>query len=209
MCNHVCYALALGGAALVCAAAGGSARAAIVNGDFETGDLTGWVFTSNAPTVAVTNVGGDFQAEIDFPISVGIGELGELQQTFSIAEDGWLSFDYSAFINVHRQGLAGTFGFQIYNADTFENVAHAGASRAAPGTATIPESTLRLRIPAPGNYLFTAGVYGDRPSLIPAEDWSETRLTLDNVSFSTVPEPATWLLAGLAAAGVWGMRRRG
>ncbi len=107
--------LALGLAAIM---AGGTEAGTIINGDFETGNLTGWnTFTTTngtigTPSVApfdVTGAGSSPAARLDpgveLPARPGLNDGGGLSQSFTVAGG---DYTFSADVAAYFDGVAGS-----------------------------------------------------------------------------------------------------
>nr|WP_294518791.1 hypothetical protein [uncultured Rhodopila sp.] len=166
----------------------------LVNGSFETGDLSGWTLTGNSGPEFVTNSFYSYNAESgqDFLVFGQIGSNGVLSQTFSdipggtltvtgfLAGDGSSPSDFSASINGHA-------GF------TVSPVPNRGWTEFSFTTTATGLDTLSL-------------AYRNDP-------WYDT---LDNLSVTEtvrmpVAEPGGWAIlgTGLLAIGLFRRRRAG
>lgn len=158
----------------------------IVNGDFETGDFSGWTRFGALGSTSV-NATSDFDG--DFGASFSPNQQGGIQQSFATIPGRvytitlWLAHTAGAATPINSFfldfGGVNIAGFSGYGALPFAKLTYAA-------TATAPVSTLKLTF----------------------RDARPTVFRLDDVSVTAVPEPATWalMLAGFGAAGV--MRRR-
>ena len=87
--------------------------AGITNGDFQTGDLTGWdantlIAPGSTPvSVGVATVGGSFVGQVNFSSSVGGHYAGSLSQDFYSGGAMVLAFNfgYSADLLTAGQGI--------------------------------------------------------------------------------------------------------
>jgi len=158
----------------------------IVNGDFETGDFTGWT-QFGAP--GFTSVNTASARTGDFGASFSPNQPGGIQQSFvtlpgrSYTISLWLahtlgtaSLVNSFFLDFGGVNIA---GFSGYGALPFTKLTFVK-------TATLPVSTLKLTF----------------------SDARPTVFRLDDVSVTAIPEPATWALMILGFGAVGVMRRR-
>ena len=100
---------------------------AITNGDFETGDLTGWdANTLNPPgstpvSVGVASVDGSFVGQVNFSSTVGGFYAGSLSQDFYSGAATALTFNfgYSADLLTAGQGIGvDTLDIELFDLDT-------------------------------------------------------------------------------------------
>lgn len=205
----------------------GGAQALLVNGDFETGDLTGWtLFTTpngnlassgvpGSPGVVSFDTDGDSTATSSAVFSVGRAsgispeEGGGIFQSFNVAAPGLYSVSIDLAVTFNDAAGAsnansGTFSLQIDGAEVDSSPAMSivsGAEIRDVMTAVVP---------------LTAGLHEfrvliTRPFVSNTIDLAQY---LDNASVSAVAEvplPPSMLLlaAGLGGFGVAARRRRG
>lgn len=174
--------------ALACSRASG----AIINGDFETGNLNGW-FSSGGSSVQGGSLypEGDYYARIN---AVPLGATSQLTQIFSIAGPTLLSFQYYLEVT----GPA----FVSYGLVKVDTLAATSLVTAAPNDGEsvsdlfdppdfIP--AVEYLITQPGSYAFIV--------LANAANGGAAHAELDNVKLLAVPEPSAWAMAlcGVAA----------
>ncbi len=207
-------------AAALCAAPV-SLRASIVNGDFATGDLTGWetydpldfLPMTVLPGVVESDGGGGFQARMTAtqPPAKAPAQFGTLVfhatsifQSFTLAEPATLAIDWEATL----ESLPGSSS-EPGSAFALAQLSDVGGFVGLPVKFTTddffdiggiqiqsPLSTALFKLPA-GTYkleLFsgTDSVPADGEASASAE------LVVHNVYLLPIPEPATWLLLALA-----------
>lgn len=176
--TRACAATAI---ALACAT---SAQAALINGGFETGDLSGWTTFGDQAYVGVDlgfSNSGDYAAFFGPETPAGIEQGMTLQANRSYVVSFWLSLsdsatpsDFSWSWNGAQQGsLSNTAGFGYA---PFSGLVTTGSDGIA---------SLRFEFTNPNSY------------------W-----LLDDVSVSQVPEPSTALLASAALLALLAAGRR-
>ncbi len=205
---------------------GRAAAAGVINGNFQTGDLTGWdANTLNPPlstpaTVAVTTVGGSLVGDVHFSTSVGGQYAGSLSQDFYTGGETKLTFDFgfsaSAPVTPGEPNVVDTLDVLVQDLDTNTTIVHSLHDENTPGyptgvglavttnglpvhaVATLPGSNTHIRLELLMDFHTLDGVP------------SSGQLLIDNVAL--VPEPSTWVLVTSAAVGlgsfVWLRRRR-
>jgi hypothetical protein len=164
----------------------------ITNGDFSTGDLTGW--SKNNGTVSVVNEGTDFVASL----FAGLGKnvYTTLSQTLHLDAGDVLSgeakflahdelpYNDNAFVSIN--------GINLFSS----NVARVGNYDTSPWT------SFTFTALTSGNYVLEAGVENRRDNRGPSE------LRVDDFAVATVPEPTTIALLGLGLLGFAASRRK-
>lgn len=174
------------------------ANAGIINGDFETGDLSGW--TLDIPGGSVTTLGVEPSPEGGNWAIMRLATDGTdiinatLSQSFTVTEKSRLHFDIDWKINAPGAlgmtlGLAGSdiiSGFGPFGPVT---------GNQSPAWVLLPgDYTIRLRT-------FPTPVGITPPDF---EGW----LAIDNVRLEVVPEPASLMLLMIGAVLThWGIRR--
>ena len=195
------------------------AQAAVTNGSFETGDLTGWSWTIPAGasidvvtghsdpggtgTTSWTPADGSYFALLK---TDGPGSLTQLYQSFSMTPGNPLMFDYF-WDSRDLKPFGDTASLSVYS----------GVGLAGPliGTFTLgsvssdpqnywgtPWQTVSLYLSNAGTY---TAVFEVRNSLDGIKD---SYLGIDNVLLQTIPEPAAILLGGIGVGLVGWLRRR-
>ena len=205
------------GLSLAAVALAGSAHALFVNGDFESGDFTGW-------TLGLTSGGAQtFQQVVDFDID-GPGALGttKVGQFSAGRAAGVTTGDHGVTVTQMLNLTAGveyTFQFDWAAHRTpglgsntqggifalMVNGAEVNRSAAGPTSAAVPVFGHHTGVFTPtvsGNH--EVGVWIMRPFTIPANN--TLFQAVDNFSATAVPEPATMVALGLGAAAF--LRRR-
>ncbi len=211
---------------IVCVVLVGRAPATgIINGDFQTGDLTGWDANalnpplSTAATVDAITVGGSLVGDVSFSSSVGDHYAGSLSQDFYTGGATGLTFDIgfaaSAPVTPGEPNVVDTLDVLVENLDTNTTIVHTLHLENTPGEptgaglvghvagvplhafATLPGADTHIRLELLLDFHTLDGVP------------SSGQLLVDNVTL--VPEPSTWALAmGAALAlGSVGWLRRG
>ena len=217
--------VALGGALLLTAPS--FAANILINGDFETGDLTGWTDPNGIGTV---NAG-----RLD--IAGGASPDGFVQQTFAaqmvtttVSAEFWTVNPADRSFNMFLRGSTSSGqinlrvvpggNVQIFNSgSTWETLANLNGSVVTDGTTantitvTLNDYGASLDYDVTVNGATESGV-GFFQNAAPANvsriafdnDFGTTGFSVDNVSVSPVPEPGSALLALLAGLGL--LRRR-
>lgn len=174
-------------------------RAEIINGDFETGDLTGWNHETNGPTATVVDTGGNHELLLDVNnITDPFGTSVIVYQEFSIPgpKPMLLSFDYRGSLDSNGGSLDYFFGVNRHAVSGSLNV------NGSPPSITFEPTTFSTELP-PGTYTVGFGIGQDIA-------FPSGQVFIDNVRLTPVPEPSTvvLLLVGILAIGV-GRRWRG
>ena len=195
------------------------AQAAVTNGSFETGDLTGWSWTipagasidvvtshSDPGGTGTTSWGPTDGSYFALLKTDGPGSLTQLYQSYSMTPGNPLMFDY----------FWDSRDFKPFG-DTASLSIHSGVGTAGPlvGTFTLgsvstdpqdywgtPWQTVSLFVGSAGMYTV---VFEVRNSLDGIKD---SYLGIDNVLLQAVPEPGAILLGGIGVGLVGWLRRR-
>lgn len=205
-------------AAIILGSSAAHATSIIQNGDFATGDLTGWTLFTTAngtigqspnPQVSVFDVtGAGAQNAAEFNVGqvnfvlFGTPEGGGLFQTIS-TEAGTLSFsaDVAAFEPGPRNNQLGIFSVlldgNVLDTVNLGNIEQTGTLRGSldfSHDVTLGSHTLAIQMARP----FTS-TFGVTPNQY---------VTNISATFAAVPEPATWALMLAGFGGVGGLLRR-
>jgi len=105
--------------ALVLLAGGASAQNILVNGDFEMGDLTGWVVSGASPSSAVTVEGPDNGPALPGTHNAFLNNTAEalglnLKQTTPVGSAGEGEVTYSFDLKLDQADVGGVFFVQIF-----------------------------------------------------------------------------------------------
>lgn len=166
----------------------------IVNGDFETGDLSGWNATGN---VVLHDTYGSYTAAFNRGDTTPNGVLSQSFSTRAGLEYE-LNFDFGVY-TAHSQNQ--TLRVEVTGLVNLLSIAVSDSSFVSAGPLTFETYAFRFTADSPTTVL----TFRDSASNY---TWS-TDNDIDNVRVNPVPEPSTYAmaLAGLACA-AWQMFRR-
>lgn len=176
---------------LFCSGLGGAgAHASIINGDFETGNLTGWTLEhGNQPYVSVQSFNGNHKLVLEDGPGI------QVTQVFKITTPQRFSIDYNGvFVSTAQSHVS--YSIWLARTNSPFNIFQDFHEYYDEGTITIPLTTASVAIP-PGTYLIGTAV-----DLVNASvQKGSGQLIIDNVRLTAVPEPATLTLTvcGLAS----------
>lgn len=207
--------------ALVLACATGTlANAAFVNGDFETGDLSGWTvtLTENGATAAQ----GAVQVDIDGPGALGTNfaanfSVGRAVSTITnvagilLTQDMVLTagvqytfdFDWAAYRSSGGANTQGGVFDMMVNGVSIASQAAGSTSAAAPKYGHV---TAQFTPTTTGTH--TVGAKIGRPFTIPSPTAPNLFQAVDNFTMSPVPEPSALLALGAGALILLRRRRK-
>jgi len=202
------------------------AQAAIVNGDFATGDLTGWETYDPAdflpatvlPGVVESNGGGGFQARFTAtqPPAKAPAQFGELAfhattitQTFTLVAPATIAIDYEGFLKAAtgvsdvgrvsiQANIMGDATGNVFRITNFDpDYAPYGLGEI---DQTVSPATGTMKLPA-GTY--TLAIEAGTES-VPADNTASAsaELIVHQVYLLPIPEPATGLLLAIAAPAI-------
>ena len=232
-----CLAVAI----VALAAASAPAHAGIIDGGFETANLSlgllpyqgegdqqttdGWTASIMPPywgsrpgaTCLTVTSGGASEGSTYVSLSASVDPAGdgvpseailETSPSFSASAGDTLSFDYIGSISTSSQqppeGQTGVGNAQASISAIILDSSGTVILQSVSMPASNGWTTESLTLPAAGNYLleFAANAWAD-PGLE-----ADASLDIDNVRLSSVPEPSTLVLLGVAAIGLVGYARQ-
>ena len=184
---------------LALVAVAGAANAQILNGGFETGDLSNWIVNGTNPSPVVTNVSphtGSFAALLG--TDTGGEPLGDgsMYQSFAVGGGGGtLSFWTKKFttdsISFDWQDAYIQSNIGVTLATIFHDCATSDWTQWTVNMAPYAGQTVRLE------FLVHQDGFGD-----------DTSMRVDDVTFNAVPEPASMAALGLGAVALIRRRRK-
>lgn len=208
-----------------------NARAAIVNGDFETGDLSGWAVdlaADNGPsdvpgTATVETVDGSLRAVLtaasDVYVDLESGQpqsysLAKISQIVTLADAATVAVDisgsYSAIPAAFSPGGIATIGITLTNTanQSSHTLLHIGSFYSGFVTLhSFDTLTVAAMLPA-GEYRLEAFAIANNEGNLESGGSVEASLTLDNFRLLPVPEPSALVLLVMAACALPLMARR-
>jgi hypothetical protein len=208
--------------------------AAIVNGDFESGDFTGWTVGSptRAPQYAADantfnkvdvsiaavapNAGlSDYVARLSIfvpgiprnsPVDPGALFTPFISQTFTAPFSGTISFD--AAWRVAPNSSIGTGGFQVSLDGPGDSDPYSFFTHTVFGSTTGPWQTYSFALPVAGQYTLKISPVMNRSLEVGSYVGGIAEVDVDNVRLELVPEPATWLMLSVGAVFFLTLRKR-
>ncbi len=206
------------------AATSQSAKAAIINGGFETGDFTDWNTIGNTSIVdgsfgnsptegtydALLSTGGatvsDSAIEDFLGLSAGSLDIlggvnatggSAIKQTFTANAGDILEFDWNFLTNEFTPTFFNDFSFvSVSSIDLLADTFSDFVTSLTPFSEETGFQTFSFTIPTSGSYTLGLGVLDAADNII------DSGLQIDNVSVQSTPEPAS--LLGLLAVGAIG-----
>ena len=182
--------------ALILALAGRSS-AEIINGDFETGDLTGWDVFINGPTISadVQDFGGNKKLVIDFS-NGGNGDVAIVSQQINIVgtKQVLFSFDYEGAVTSPFPTEPDSGGLTTYflGAGAIDVKAAIDGTVQPGQTVSFGPATFSAVLP-PGAYIVAVNVGIDIGPV-------SGQFVIDNFQFTPVPEPSSAVLLSIGGA---------
>jgi hypothetical protein len=187
----------------------------IVNGDFETGDLTGWnANTLNPPgstpvSVGATVLGTGFIGQVNFSSTVGGFYAGSLSQDFYSGGATELTFNFGFGAALQTPGetnVVDTLDIELFDIDNDTILYHplhaANDSTGLEGHTNSLSISAQLPLSGSNTHLRLAMLM-DLHTLDSTP--SSAQLNIDNVRL--LPEPTSWVLAACGAATLAAARR--
>jgi hypothetical protein len=211
--------IALGLAAAAALSVPASA-AGLVNGGFETGDLTGWSFSDGFVQVVTsaddaiqtppfgehfTPTGGAFFAQLTAGVDVGTYSL--LSQDFTVSGSAKVSGD-AAFLAFDSAPFNDDAYVRIFNSATNE-VVFASDVLTVGDFGHTDWTHFTSGLLSAGTYTLEAGVKNDPGG--EGDNSASSELLVDSLSVATtggVPEPSSWMLLIVGFGGLGTMLRR-
>lgn len=206
--------------------------AGIVNGDFETGDLTGWEYSEPPGTLPGTaTIIAEPSGNHYLELRANSNRFGLLQRQIEITGPSRVSFEISGWVTIPldyrpispfinawvspRAAWSASFNsplepHQLGDEFSFRPVFDpTGLNPPPPRDVVIPDGTYYIDVSIPGLYSLAFGVAGSRLDG-PSSPASDARLTIDNITLTPIPEPSTLAMAlgGLTISGLVAPRRQ-
>lgn len=172
----------------------------VINGGFETGNLSGWTSSGNVAVLSVSPYlpdGGTYYASI---LANSVNPASTLYQDFAIGSPHQLSFQYYFDLTGPATVRYGLMDLGNSSTHYFENSSYVSGGVETPFDAPDFIPTVDYLISAAGNYRLFVEATSSGSGSVSAE--------LENVTLTAVPEPSSCLLCGAVAAGAWIRRRR-
>lgn len=204
----------------------------LTNGDFETGDLTGWEQSCLPGGVEVIDVGGAYGhvAHLDDPTSFGyeamwqdfyvpegVTELNiSFDYLFTGTDTSWLYDDgaeatFSFLTDMREESAFIPFiGVVTWTHEHWEDIQLGQISSSSSGYGTIAHFNISIDVSDIFDYNPNASIQFNLYEMAAffCVDNTDSELFIDNVTVAPVPEPGTILLLGAGLAGIAGIKRR-
>jgi len=204
-----------------CVFASDLTRAAIINGDFETGDFSGWSVDLDADngandvpgTAQVATIDGSFRAVLTAATNVFAdpgnepysNSLSEISQPFTLTEAATIAVDVSGNFEAVPAPFwpGGEAILQVFIADTNSNAIfyplHIGSFNSGYHTIySFGPLTVAKVVPA-GDYMLVAHAIASNNGNLDPGGSVFAQLTVDNFRVLAVPEPSALALLVMAA----------
>lgn len=197
-----------------------TALGGIINGDFSSGDFTGWTTLAQSnlgASATIESIGGSYRAVLTSDPTGTQPATAAIQQGFVIPAAEQLTINYGVDLSVAglSTGMAGLANVSIvlseiggpfeqdWTYNLYNDPAHSTSSL------SFPFQSVVANLPHAGTYLWYAQVQAFDG---PAGNDAFAQLTLGGMQLASVPEPTTGALSALglgSAIACWSVRRRG
>jgi hypothetical protein len=206
---------------IVLAVAPASAWGGIINGDFASGDFTGWSTLVSTPalgaSVSVESIGGGNRAVLTADPTSTASATAAIQQAFFTPAAEQLTVNFGAELSLAglSMGMAGRANVSIvlselggpYEQDW--NYTLYNDPVLSSGSLSIPFQSVVATLPHAGTFVWYAQVQAFDG---PAGNNAFAQLTMGDMKLTSVPEPTTGALSALGlgcAIACWAARWRG